>query len=63
MYERRRPDVGSEDTFADLNPSSYQEATENMISYIVRRGDWINEHIDSLRQYCQTSRNAGTVLY
>ena len=63
MYERRRPDVGSEDTFADLNPSSYQEATENMISYIVRRGDWIDEHIDSLRQYCQTSRNAGTVLY
>ena len=63
MYERRRPDVGSEDTFADLNPSSYQEATENMISYIVRRGDWMDEHIDSLRQYCQTSRNAGTVLY
>lgn len=63
MYERRRADAGSGETFADVNPASYQEATENMISYMVRRGNWLDEHIESLRQYCQTSKNAGTVLY
>lgn len=63
MYERRRPDEGSDETYADVNPSSYGEATDNMISYMIRRGAWLDEHIDSLRQYCQTSKNAGTVLY
>ena len=33
------------------------------ISYMVRSGDWLDENIESLRQYCQTSKNAGTVLY
>ncbi len=63
MYERRRPDAGSDETFADVNPASYQEAIEDMIGYMVRRGDWLDAHIDSLRQYCQTSKNADTVLY
>lgn len=63
MYERRRPDAGSEETFADVNPASYEEATEDMVSYMVRRGNWLDQHIDSLRQYCQTSKNANTVLY
>lgn len=63
MYERRRPDAGSGETFADVNPASYKEATEDMISYMVRRGIWLDEHIESLRQYCQTSKNAGTALY
>lgn len=63
MYERRRPDIGSGETFADVNPASYEEATEDMISYMVRRGDWLDDHIESLRQYCQTSKNAATVLY
>lgn len=63
MYERRRPDEGSGETYADVNPSSYAEATEAMINYIVRRGNWMDEHIESLRQYCEMSKNAGTVLY
>lgn len=63
MYERRRPDAGSKETYADVNPSSYGEATEDMISYMKRRGNWLDENIESLRQYCQTSKNAGTILY
>ncbi len=63
MYERRRPDVGSGETFEDVNPSSYQEATEDMLDYMISRADWLDQHIESLRQYCRTSRNADTVLY
>ncbi len=63
MYERRRADIGSGETFADVNPASYGEATEHMINYMVRRGEWLDAHMESLRQYCQTSKNAGTVLY
>ena len=46
-----------------IRDRSYGEATEAMINYMVRRGNWMDEHIESLKQYCQTSRNAGTVLY
>lgn len=63
MYERRRPETGSGETFADVNPASYGEATEAMVNYMVRRGKWLDAHIESLRQYCQTSKNAETVLY
>lgn len=63
MYERRRADSGSGESFDDVNPASYEEATEDMINYMVRRSTWLDEHIESLRQYCQTSKNAGTILY
>lgn len=63
MYERRRPEIGSGETFADVNPSSYGEATEAMVNYMVRRGRWLDAHIESLKQYCQTSKNAAAVLY
>lgn len=63
MYERRRPDAGSEATFDDVNPSSYEEATEQMTDYMVSRGRWLDEHIESLKQYCRVSKNANTVLY
>ena len=63
MYERRRPDTGSGETFDDVNPASYEEATEAMVDYMLDRGQWLDRNIESLKQYCQVSRNANTVLY
>ncbi len=46
----------------DVNPSSYEEAVEWMMDYIVDRGRWMDEHIESLRQYCHPSRFANQML-
>lgn len=56
--ERRFPSIGSDDTSRDVNPSSYEEAVEWMMDYIVDRGQWMDAHIDSLRQYCHPSYSA-----
>ena len=40
----------------------YEEAVEWMMDYIVDRGEWMDEHIDSLRQYCHPSRFANQML-
>ena len=57
-HERRFPAIGSDDTSRDVNPSSYEEAVEWMMAYIVDRGQWMDEHIHSLRQYCHPSYSA-----
>ena len=56
--ERQRPILDSDDTLRDVNPSSYEEAVEWMMEYIVDRGQWMDEHIDSLRQHCHPSYSA-----
>lgn len=61
-YERRRLDLYSSDNLWEANPSSYEEAVEWMMEYIVDRGKWMDEHIDSLRQYCHPSRFANQML-
>lgn len=60
--ERQRPEPESGETLRDVNPSDYREAVEWMMDYIVDRGRWMDEHIDSLRQYCHPSRFANQVL-
>ncbi len=60
--ERKRPNPKTGDTLQDVNPSSYEEAVEWMMDYIVDRGRWMDEHIDSLRQYCHPSRFANDML-
>ena len=62
IQERRRPDPITGGTLREVNPSSYEEAVEWMMDYIVDRGEWIDEHIDSLRQYCHPSRFANRML-
>ncbi|MEY8386147.1 CotH kinase family protein [Oscillospiraceae bacterium 38-13] len=61
-YERRRPDPLTGETLREVNPSSYEEAVEWMMDYIVDRGRWMDEHIDSLLQYCHPSRFANQML-
>ena len=60
--ERQRPDPITGETLREANPSSYEEAVEWMMEYIVDRGEWMDEHIDSLRQYCHPSRFANQML-
>lgn len=51
-HERRTPSAGSGLTLQQINPSSHEEATQQMLTYARERGEWLDEHIESLRQYC-----------
>ena len=55
-YQRRKPDSGQ--TLESVNPGSYQEAVDWMVSFLLERGAWLDENLESLRQYCHLSRNA-----
>lgn len=39
------------------NVTSYEEAVEQLKNFIAARGDWLDEHIDTLFQYCHESKN------
>lgn len=59
--ERRRPEKGSDLTIYDLNPTSFNGAVRTMRSYLIDRAQWIDEHIESLRQYCHPSKLAAKI--
>lgn len=40
----------------DLNPTSYDEAIDQLKHYIVKRGQWMDENIETLYQYCHESK-------
>lgn len=39
------------------NPHNYEEAVAHMKAYLIARGTWLDEHIDSLRHYAHESVN------
>ena len=39
------------------NPHDYEEAVAHMKAYLIARGTWLDEHIDSLRHYAHESVN------
>ena len=51
------------ETNESVNPSSYAEANESMKEYLVTRGRWMDQNIESLKQYCHESKNVNTALY
>lgn len=55
-HARRIPDEG--DTLADVNPSSYEDAIARMKEYLRARGNWMDENIETLLQYCHPSKTA-----
>ena len=61
-HERHRPYPESGETLRDVNPSSYEEAVEWMMEYMIDRGQWMDDHIESLRQYSHPSRVANQTL-
>ena len=41
---------------ADRNPKTYEEAVEQLKEYLIRRLEWLDENIESLRQYSAESK-------
>lgn len=41
----------------ERNPKSYKEAIEQYKQFITQRGEWLDNNIESLEQYCHSSRN------
>lgn len=46
----------------ERNMTSHQEAIEQFKHYIDERGEWLDQHIESLYQYCSESKNANDML-
>lgn len=57
--EYRTPEPGTEQSLAALNPSDHGEAMEWMTEYLLQRTAWMDQNIETLRQYCHPSRLAG----
>lgn len=55
-HAHRIPDEGQ--TMSEVNPSSYQDAVARMKEYMRARGDWMDENIETLLQYCHPSKTA-----
>ena len=43
----------------ERNYRSHEEAVKQLETWLTARGRWLDRHIDSLRQYCHPSKNAG----
>lgn len=41
----------------ERNPQNYEEAIEQYKTFIKSRGQWLDNNIESLKQYCHSSRN------
>lgn len=40
----------------DRNPAGYEEAIDQLKEFIYKRGTWMDEYIEALRQYCHESK-------
>lgn len=47
----------------ERNYDSFEEAVEQLRDFLARRGNWLDEHIETLYQYCSDSKNANTRIY
>ena len=61
-HERRKPDLASGQSLSDVNPASHEQAVQWMVDYLIRRGRFLDAHIESLRQYCHPSKDAVLTL-
>ena len=43
------------------NYRSYDEAVEQLKTWLTKRGDWMDQHIETLYQYCRDSKNAARI--
>jgi hypothetical protein len=62
---RRRPTRAQAEwgiTIHDMNPTSFAQAQDWARDYMVTRGRWLDDYIDTLRQFSHTSRHATLVL-
>lgn len=47
----------------DENPKNFKEAIKQLRDCMKDRGMWMDEHIDTLRQFCSDSKNASEIVY
>ena len=65
VMARRNPtyaEAGQGLTIYDVNPSSFEEAQEWARNYMIERGRWMDNYIETLRQFSHPSRHAIWVL-
>jgi len=58
MYDLRQYDTRSYLHRLNRNVRSYDEAVKQLKDYLGKRGAWLDEHIDTLRQYSHPSRHS-----
>lgn len=46
----------------ERNPKNYDEAVDQLRTYITNRGQWLDMYIDTLKQYCHESRIGNELL-
>lgn len=49
-------------TPVERNAKSYDQAVEQLKTFITDRGDWLDAHIDTLYQYCHESKNVNELV-
>lgn len=59
-YARETEDGHNYLSPVERNVTSYDGSIDQLKDFIVRRGNWLDAHIDTLYQYCQDSKNANT---
>ena len=47
---------------AERNHKTYEEAVTQLRTYIAERGQWLDDNIENLQQYCHTSKTANETL-
>lgn len=52
-YENMQSEIRLDNAWR--NPKNYQEAIEQLKDFVKKRGSWLDEHIETLRQYCHES--------
>ena len=60
VRQRREPD--SNQTLDEVNPDNYEQAVGWMKGYMLARGEWMDEHIEDLLQYCHPSKTASQAV-
>lgn len=46
----------------ERNYTNQKEAVQQLKGFLVARGDWLDEHIDTLYQYCHESKNVNELI-
>jgi len=65
LMARRRPTYAQAQagyTIYDVNPESFEQAQEWARDYMITRGRWLDDYIETLRQFSHSSRHASWVL-
>jgi spore coat protein H len=47
----------------ERNYKTHAESVEQLKSFIIARGRWLDDHIETLRQYCQDSKNSNILIH